>query len=136
MGRGCARGSGRGRGAMDARAGDRGLEESGRQLATATRGGNLMQYTLLGTTGLPVSRLALGTMTFTDGSKTNIALHKVEEKLADELVGRACEAGINFIDTANSYDRGGSETVVGRVLKSPRKDIVIATKVRMRGAQS
>jgi aryl-alcohol dehydrogenase-like predicted oxidoreductase len=38
-------------------------------------------------------------MTFTDGSKTHIALHKVEEKLADELVGRACEAGINFIFT-------------------------------------
>ncbi len=94
-----------------------------------------MQYTLLGTTGLLVSRLALGTMTFTDGSKTLIALHKVEEKLADELVGRACEAGINFIDTANSYDRGGSETVLGRVLKSRRKDIVIATKVGMRVAQ-
>jgi aryl-alcohol dehydrogenase-like predicted oxidoreductase len=62
-----------------------------------------MQHTLLGTTGLLVSRLALGTMTFTDGSKTHIALHKVEEKLADELVGRASEAGINFIDTANSY---------------------------------
>ena len=51
-----------------------------------------MQYTLLGTTGLLVSRLALGTMTFTDGSKTLIALHKVEEKLADELVGRACDS--------------------------------------------
>ena len=93
-----------------------------------------MQYTLLGTTGLLVSRLALGTMTFTDGSKTNIALHKVEEKLANELVARACEAGINFVDTANSYDRGGSETVLGRVLKSRRKDIVLATKVGMRVA--
>ncbi len=91
-----------------------------------------MQYTLLGTTGLLVSRLALGTMTFTDGSKTNIALHKVEEKLADELVGRACEAGINFVDTANSYDRGGSETVLGRVLESRRKDMVLATKVGIR----
>ena len=110
----------RGRGAVDAGAGDRSFEESGRQLATAQREGYLMQYSLLGTTGLLVSRLALGTMTFTDGSKTSIALHTVEEKLADELVGRACEAGINFVDTANIYDRGGSETVLGRVLESRR----------------
>ena len=94
-----------------------------------------MQYTLLGTTGLLVSRLALGTMTFTDGSKTSIAVNTVEEKLADELVGRACEAGINFIDTANIYDRGGSETVLGRVLQSRRKDIVLATKAGMRLGQ-
>ena len=94
-----------------------------------------MQYTLLGTTGLLVSRLALGTMTFTDGSKTFPAVNTVEEKLADELVGRAGEAGINFIDTANIYDRGGSETVLGRVLKSRRKDIVLATKAGMRQGQ-
>src|ERR1700730_17707306 len=112
-----------------------GNSKSGRQLGTAKRGGNLMQYTLLGTTGLLVSRLALGTMTFTDGSKTNIGLHNVDEKLEDELVVRACEAGINFVDTANSYDRGGSETVLGRVLKSRRKDIVLATKVGIRTAR-
>jgi aryl-alcohol dehydrogenase-like predicted oxidoreductase len=91
-----------------------------------------MEYSRLGTSGLVVSRLAFGTMTFTDGRKTHEALNTVGKTSAEELVGRACDAGINFFDTSNSYDRGGSEIVLGEAVKTRRKEVVIATKVGMR----
>jgi len=89
-----------------------------------------MQYRQLGNTGLKVSPLSLGTMTF--GSQfINIA--EVGQEDADRMVGRAWEAGINFFDTADVYSRGESEQILGHALKHngiARDEAVIATKVR------
>lgn len=91
-----------------------------------------MQYTTLGNTGLVVSRMAFGAMTFTAGNKDMSAVYKVGAQLADELVGRSLEAGINFFDTADVYAGGESETLLGQALKSRRNEVVIATKVGIR----
>lgn len=91
-----------------------------------------MKYALLGNTGLTVSRLAFGAMTFTAGNKALGAIYKVGAELAGELVGRALEAGINFFDTADGYAGGESEALLGAALKSRRDEVVIATKVGFR----
>lgn len=85
-----------------------------------------MKYTRLGRSGLKVSRLCLGTMTF--GFQT-------DEAVAVSILNRAQEAGVNFIDTADSYPLGGglervgmTEEIVGRWLKGRRHDFVVATK--------
>lgn len=91
-----------------------------------------MQYALLGNTGLTVSRLAFGAMTFTAGNKDLGAIYKVGADLAGELVGRALEAGINFFDTADGYAGGESEAMLGAALKPHRDRVVIATKVGFR----
>ena len=79
-----------------------------------------MQQTSLGDTGLTSSRLVLGTMTF--GSQ-------VDEAAASQMVARALDAGITHLDTANSYNDGRSEEIVGRALGSRRDEVVLATKV-------
>jgi len=91
-----------------------------------------MQYTTLGNTGLVVSRLAFGAMTFTAGNKDIGAVFKVGAELADQLVNRALDAGITLFDTADGYAGGESETLLGRALKSNRDGVVIATKVGFR----
>ncbi len=91
-----------------------------------------MKYATLGNTGLIVSRLAFGAMTFTAGNKDLGAIYKVEAGLADELVGRALDAGVNFFDTADVYAAGESETLLGAALKPHRDRVVIATKVGFR----
>lgn len=91
-----------------------------------------MKYALLGNTGLIVSRLAFGAMTFTAGNKDLATIYKVDASLADELVGRARDAGINFFDTADGYAGGQSEVLLGKALKTYRNDIVLATKVGFR----
>ncbi|MGH8180547.1 MAG: aldo/keto reductase [Steroidobacteraceae bacterium] len=91
-----------------------------------------MQYTLLGNTGLTVSRLAFGAMTFTAGNKDIGAVYKVGADLAGELVERALQAGINFFDTADGYAGGESEALLGAALKPHRDRVVIATKVGFR----
>jgi aryl-alcohol dehydrogenase-like predicted oxidoreductase len=90
-----------------------------------------MKYNTLGHTGLLVSELCLGTMTFStaDGMWKHIA--GVDQKLADELVKKSVDAGINFIDTADVYSNGESEKVLAQALADlgiPRKDLLIATK--------
>lgn len=89
-----------------------------------------MEYRPLGRTGLKVSALCLGTMTF--GSRfLNIAT--VAQKSADDMVRRARDAGINFFDTADVYSRGESEEILGKALKNvgiDRDEAIIATKVR------
>ncbi len=88
-----------------------------------------MQYTNLGTTGLKVSRICLGTMTY--GSK-QWREWVLEEEESRPFLQRALEMGINFFDTADMYSVGKSEEVVGRALKDfgPSRDrLVIATKV-------
>ncbi len=91
-----------------------------------------MQFALLGNTGLAVSRLAFGTMTFTQGNKNIAAVYKVGAKLADELVGQALDAGVNLFDTADGYASGESETLLGAALKQRRDQVVITTKVGFR----
>lgn len=91
-----------------------------------------MQYARLGDTGLIVSRLAFGAMTFTAGNRSVGAIYKVGPELADELVGLALDAGINFFDTADAYANGESETLLGAALKARRHEVVIATKVGFR----
>ena len=91
-----------------------------------------MQYAQLGNTGLIVSRLAFGAMTFTAGNKDIGAIYKVGAKLADELVGRSLDAGINFFDTADGYAGGESESLLGAALKPRRDAVVLATKVGFR----
>src|SRR6185437_15425703 len=91
-----------------------------------------MQYTTLGSTGLPVSRLAFGAMTFTAGNQDLRSIYKVGAQAAATLVGRALEAGVNFFDTADGYAGGESEKLLGQALKPRRSEVVIATKVGFR----
>ena len=91
-----------------------------------------MQFAPLGNTGVIVSRLAFGAMTFTAGNKDIGAVYKVGAALADQLVGRALDAGVNFFDTADAYAGGESETLLGAALKKRRQEVVIATKVGFR----
>ncbi|MBV9043536.1 MAG: aldo/keto reductase [Alphaproteobacteria bacterium] len=93
-----------------------------------------MKYKQLGSTGLFVSEICLGAMTFT-GDKTNAgmwaAIGDVGQKEATALVGRSVEAGVNFIDTADVYSAGQSERLVGQAIKDlglKRSAVVIATK--------
>src|SRR5277367_6171897 len=91
-----------------------------------------MQYVTLGNTGLQVSRLCFGTMTFGDGRGMFKAIGAVGQEAADKLVKTSIEGGINFFDTADVYTEGESEKTLGQALKNlniARKDIVIATKV-------
>jgi len=93
---------------------------------------NNMRYESLGNTGLLVSRLCLGTMTFGDGQGPFKAIGTVGQKEADALVKAAIEGGINFFDTADVYSAGFSEKTIGqsfRNLNIARKDVVLATKV-------
>ena len=87
-----------------------------------------MEYRLLGRTGLVVSRLAFGAMTFTLGNRDLAALFKVESALADRLVGQALDAGVNYFDTADVYALGESERLLGQVLKTRRQEVIVSTK--------
>jgi len=84
-----------------------------------------MQYTRFGNTGLVVSRLAFGAMTF--GSGNVPAVYKVDEDAARALIARALAAGINFFDTADAYANGQSERILGRILGKTRKDVVLSS---------
>ena len=93
-----------------------------------------MRYNQLGRTGLYVSELCLGAMTFGGGSDNPIwaAVGALGQPDVDKITARSLEAGINFIDTANVYHHGRSEELVGQSLKNlgvKRSDVVIATKV-------
>ncbi|KMW48673.1 aldo/keto reductase [Ralstonia insidiosa] len=91
-----------------------------------------MRYNMLGRTGLFVSELCLGTMTF--GGNDGIWQHigDLQQADAERLIGRSLEAGINFIDTADVYSNGVSEQITGQALKNlkvSRDSVVVATKV-------
>jgi aryl-alcohol dehydrogenase-like predicted oxidoreductase len=94
-----------------------------------------MQYRTLGNTGLAVSRLAFGAMTFTAGDRSLGAVYKTDAEAADALVGQALDAGINFFDTADAYASGQSEQILGAALKGRREDVVLATKVGFRSGE-
>jgi aryl-alcohol dehydrogenase-like predicted oxidoreductase len=90
-----------------------------------------MKYNTLGHTGLLVSELCLGTMTFAAAEGIWKSIAGVEQNLADELVRFSVDAGINFVDTADVYTNGESEKVLAQAIANlgiARKDIVIATK--------
>jgi len=93
-----------------------------------------MQYSRLGKTGLVVSRLAFGAMTFGTDSRFP-AVTKVDKDGARALVNRCLDAGINFFDTADGYAHGQSEQMLGEVLRERRNDVVIATKVGFRSGE-
>jgi aryl-alcohol dehydrogenase-like predicted oxidoreductase len=88
-----------------------------------------MNYTRLGHTGLQVSRICLGCMSFGDPSRGRE--WALDEEQSRPIIRKAFEAGINFFDTANVYSLGSSEEITGKVLKelAPRSEVVIATKV-------
>jgi len=91
-----------------------------------------MRYNMLGQTGLLVSELCLGTMTFGGGEGIWNQIGDLQQKEADDLVKASLDAGINFIDTANVYSGGRSEEITGQALRNlgiARHDVVIATKV-------
>ena len=93
----------------------------------------MMQYNRLGNTGLIISRLAFGAMTFGSLPESPMAhVFNTPEKTADALVGRSIDAGINFFDTADAYAEGQSEQILGKALKSRRADVVISTKIGFR----
>ena len=92
-----------------------------------------MEYVKLGRTGLDVSRICLGCMSYGIPERGNHAW-TLDEEQSRPFIKRALESGINFFDTANVYSDGTSEEIVGRALKdfAPRDDVVIATKVHGR----
>ena len=77
-----------------------------------------MEYKTLGNTGLLVSRLCLGTMTFGGGESLFKFIGAVDQKRADELIKVASEDGINFFDTADDYSEGESEKTLGQSLRN------------------
>ncbi|WP_338664650.1 aldo/keto reductase [Pararoseomonas sp. SCSIO 73927] len=94
-----------------------------------------MKYKTLGNTGLLVSQLCLGTMTFSDGTGVYKSIGDVDQPAADGLVKASIDAGINLFDTADVYSAGASERTLGQSLKNlgiPRNEIVLATKVYSR----
>jgi len=92
-----------------------------------------MRYNQLGNTGLFVSELCLGTMTFGENQEGAVwsAVAGLNQEASDKIVERSLAAGVNFIDTANVYSQGRSEIILGQSIKNlgvARKDVVIATK--------
>ncbi len=79
-----------------------------------------MQYRNLGRSGLKVSPICLGTMMF--GGPT-------DEATSARIIAKAREAGVNFIDTADAYNNGNSESVVGRAIANNRQNWILATKL-------
>ena len=84
-----------------------------------------MEYTTLGDTGMTVSRICLGCMSFGDSDWREWVLDEEEGK---EIVERALELGVTFFDTANMYSNGESERVLGEALAGHREETVVATK--------
>ena len=83
-----------------------------------------MQYVKLGRTGVKVSRICLGCMSFGNAGEWYLEIDK-----ARPIVERALDLGINFFDTANAYSRGRSEEIIGELLKDRREEVIIATKI-------
>jgi aryl-alcohol dehydrogenase-like predicted oxidoreductase len=91
-----------------------------------------MRMKKLGNTGLLVSELCLGAMTFGSGEGMWSAIAKMDQSAADALVKEAIDSGVNFFDTANVYSAGRSETMLGQAFRNlalPRDLFVVATKV-------
>lgn len=94
-----------------------------------------MKFSRMGNSGLIVSRLSFGAMTFTLGNKAMEAVFKVGEDDAKKMVNAALEQGVNFFDTADMYAAGESEIILGRALKDKRDEVVICTKYGFRSGE-
>jgi aryl-alcohol dehydrogenase-like predicted oxidoreductase len=94
-----------------------------------------MKYRQLADTGVFVSELCLGAMTFGGAGQMWEVIGGLGQSDVDRLVHRALDQGINFIDTANVYSAGESETMLGKALAGRRDQVVLATKVRGRMGQ-
>src|SRR5712691_4713580 len=101
--------------------------QRGRSRSVVVQGGEDVRHRTLGHTGLIVSEVALGSMQF--GGQMNMGNLGQDE--TNRMVKLALDHGINFIDTADVYSRGESETLLGNALKGIRQEIVLATKVRL-----
>ena len=91
-----------------------------------------MRYKPLGGTGLLVSEICLGTMTFGGTGGIWKTIGEIDQTAADAILGRALDAGVNFVDTADVYSGGLSEEITGRAIAHsgrPRSDVILATKV-------
>jgi aryl-alcohol dehydrogenase-like predicted oxidoreductase len=88
-----------------------------------------MQYSRLGDSGLVVSKLALGSMTFGSSTGPFASVHKVDQAGANDLVARAIGSGVNFFNSADVYAGGDSERILGGAIGARRHEVVIATKV-------
>lgn len=95
-----------------------------------------MLYSRLGNTGLLVSKMAFGAMTFGTGEGPMAAIAKMDQAGADRLVAASLESGINFFNTADAYTGGQSEIMLAKALGTRRKDVVIATKVGFRTGEA
>ncbi len=91
------------------------------------KGGSMMDYGYMGRSGLQVSRLCLGTMTYGDWD--------MDEQSSLSLLDRILDSGINFLDTADTYGKGTSEEIIGKSLKGRRDKFIVATKFKVRTAE-
>ena len=97
---------------------------------------NAMRFSQFGDTGLIVSKLAFGAMTFGEGVLVGELVNKVDQYLADRMVHACLDAGVNLFDTADMYTSGQSEIMLGKALKGKRQDVLIATKCGFRSGDS
>lgn len=95
-----------------------------------------MRYAQFGNSGLIVSKLAFGAMTFGEGVLVGELVNKVDQYLADRMVHACIDSGVNFFDTADMYTSGQSEVMLGKALKAKRQDVIIATKCGFRSGDS
>jgi len=91
-----------------------------------------MKYRALADTGIFVSELCLGAMTFGGQGQIWQVIGGLEQDAVDQIISKSIDQGINFIDTANVYGVGDSEKLVGRALQGKRHGVILATKVRGR----
>jgi len=95
-----------------------------------------VKYQKLGESGLVVSRVSFGAMTFGRGELVPGLTNVIDQSTANEMVGRCLDAGVNLFDTADAYMRGESEIMLGKALGSRRNDVVISTKVGLRTSKN
>ncbi len=91
-----------------------------------------MKYTTLGKSGLVVSRLSFGAMTFGEGQLVPGVTNQIGQQVANDMVAKVLDAGINLFDTADVYTGGESEIILGKALAGKRNDVIIATKCGFR----
>ncbi|KJR41477.1 oxidoreductase, aryl-alcohol dehydrogenase like protein [Candidatus Magnetoovum chiemensis] len=94
--------------------------------------GGSMKYTNFADSGLILSRICFGAMTFGQGTLVAQLVNDISQKTADQMIEMCLNSGVNFFDTADAYTSGQSEIMLGRALKSVRSDVVIATKCGFR----
>jgi aryl-alcohol dehydrogenase-like predicted oxidoreductase len=95
-----------------------------------------MKFARLGDTGLVVSRLSFGSMTFGSGEGPMGSIWKTGQSDADALVGRCIDAGVNLFDSADMYAGGESEIILGRAIGGRRAEVVVCTKAGFRVSES